>query len=1049
MFIPVTFAYDGGNVLDGFQGNLAAAKVQNPPVPSFFFIQMNTNGCKENFKYAPRIFFDGPAPQYGEVSSCWKGVFPIIKVVFTVSGVYSVKASSNELPINMEALAMTVSPSEIVASKFSVLGSVFNVPQANRETSILVQSRDIFGNLVNDCTSSIFASIEPQNQGLDSLIPANDFNLAYLKQQSIPTVSFNFTKCVNGEYRNDFFVRLSSDYLISVLINGTLATGMPVKKAFIGEIQDVVMDFSLADSFTSYGRWKYFVITLPKNGIGFQARATRIEDPTSTGQPWIFAEYDTVTLKPDPDVVTFGTRTAFSGRDCVACRVHVPPSFSQAGKWYIGVYAAHGNVRFRVDIERYSMSTLTVLQSSTYVLKPGLFAYFMFNITSTAGFQVQVKAVGIGGLITASVKRGGIPTNIYDVSSVNAKAMLAQDVKTASIAQPADPSIADTWYIAVMASVASVQITVSLNIFKENVFILGDQASYARSTVDAGSVVYFKFVVDVNSKVDGLEIAVIPEELKSDILSAVKLGSFPSTSEDTSFPIKPCTHCRLSVMTKINIKTSWTIGIFGNTVGGTFVLRARATSSCPNQCTGNGNCIQKKLKVCICFPGYKGIDCSKPIKEKVLVWFPFTKDILDISGNNELAFLKMNKGSDVRFSEDRGLSILDAFIIMSIPQSQIFCHPGHKTDENAQANSSAPAGEKNFQTSGACQQYDVLQEMTVIFFFFQPAHASFDAIFFHRFPFQVIFTTKFSRFPGTGSFIGVGKESKIAGRADADNQGMWSWLLYPMVHTDAISTIVDLMFRNDTHEHSIQENVALPIGIVGAQTPLLQRIPPKQQRFPDYDPLLKLDTSYHIAIVFKPFRAQLFVNGELEKEMIIPKMKLKDILVDGWLHLGHDCRFAEFERLFFGSFKDLRILSYAASPFEIATHYRDGLLWFAAKANYLTSLSVEKGSVENPSPLAFQNMGSLPVTASPHEEACANYRVANENDTLVSSMSCPFEGGQVSWLNYNSVNYNYRKYTNERIMYGLGMIITINQENRVFTKPITDSFNDYSIKEDL
>jgi hypothetical protein len=219
LFVPVTFAYDGGNVLDGFQGNLAAAKVQNPPVPSFFFMQMNTNGCKEDYKYAPRIFFDGPAPQYGEVSSCWKGVFPIIKVVFTVSGVYSVKASSNELPIQMEALAMTVSPSEIVASKFSVIGSVFNVPQANRETSILVQSRDIFGNLVNDCTSSIFASIEPQNQGLDSLIPANDFNLAYLKQQSIPTVSFNFTKCVNGEYRNDFFVRLSSNYLISVLIN--------------------------------------------------------------------------------------------------------------------------------------------------------------------------------------------------------------------------------------------------------------------------------------------------------------------------------------------------------------------------------------------------------------------------------------------------------------------------------------------------------------------------------------------------------------------------------------------------------------------------------------------------------------------------------------------------------------------------------------------------------------------------------------------------------------------------------------------------------------
>jgi hypothetical protein len=166
-------------------------------------------------------------------------------------------------------------------------------------------------------------------------------------------------------------------------------------------------------------------------------------------------------------------------------------------------------------------------------------------------------------------------------------------------------------------------------------------------------------------------------------------------------------------MTKLNIKASWTIGVFGNTIGGTFVLRAKATSSCPNQCTGNGNCIQKKMKVCICFPGYKGIDCSKPIKEKVMFWFPLTQDILDISGNNELSFLKLNKGGVVLYSQDRGVSILDAFFIMRIPQSQTFCHPGHNTDENAQTNSSAPAGEKKFKTSGTCQEYDVLQEMTV------------------------------------------------------------------------------------------------------------------------------------------------------------------------------------------------------------------------------------------------------------------------------------------------------------------------------------------------
>ena len=1046
MIFVVIYTYDGGNVLDGFQGDLTTTKVQYPPVPSFFFVRMNTNGCKESYKYAPRIYFDGPSPQHAEVSSCWKELFPIIRIIFTVSGVYSVKASSTQLPVNLETFIMTVEPSGIDISKFTTSGSVFDIPQANKETSIIVQSRDVFGNPVNDCSLSIFASIVPQNQGLDSLIPANDLNRAYLQQQSIPTVNLNITTCVSGQYRNNFFVRLSSDYVISVYIKGILATGMPVKKTFIGEIADVSMDFSLSDSFTSYGRWKYFVITLPNEGIGFQARATRIEDPASRGQPWVFVEFEKVTLKPDPDMISSDVRTVFSNRDCVACRVHIPPSFSKAGKWYIGVYAAHDNVRFRVDIERYSMQPLNDLQASKVTLKPGLFAYFVFNITSTTGFQVQVRAVGIGGLITVSVKRGSIPRNIYDVSLVNAKSMLALDVKTASIAQPADPVIADAWYISVMASVASVQITASLNVFKANVFVLGDQGSYKKATVDAGSVIYFRFSIDVNSKVDGIEIAVVPEALNSDILSAVKLGSFASSPQDSSFPINPCTHCRLSVMTKIDIRTVWTIAIFGNTIGGAFVLRARATSSCPNSCTGNGQCIQKKLKVCVCFPGYRGIDCSKPIKEKILFWFPFTHDILDISGNNELAFVKLNKGSSVSFSESQGASILDAYFIMRLPQSQVYCHPGHQVDENAQKNTSAPATDRVFTSSGACQEYDIQQEMTV---FFNSTCLLINLLSTYNTLTQVMFLTNFPRFPGTGSFIGAGKESTVAGRGDADNRGMWSWLLYPMQHTDAVSTVVDFMFRNDTHEHSIQEKVALPISNGAAELPLLQKIPPKQQKFPNYNPLLKLDTPYHIAIVFKPFKAQLFVNGKLEKEMDIPKFKLTKISGGGWVHLGHDCRFAEYERLFFGSFKDLRVLSYAASEFEIKTHYSEGKLWFAARANYLYSLSLEKGSVDYPAPLAFQNMGSMPSTTSPHEEACSNYRVANEHDTLVTSMSCPFEGGQVSWMNYNSVNYNYRKYTSQRIMYGLGMMMSIYAEYRTFPKPITDSFNDYSIREDL
>ena len=117
------------------------------------------------------------------------------------------------------------------------------------------------------------------------------------------------------------------------------------------------------------------------------------------------------------------------------------------------------------------------------------------------------------------------------------------------------------------------------------------------------------------------------------------------------------------------------------------------------------------------------------------------------------------------------------------------------------------------------------------------------------------------------------------------------------------------------------------------------------QAFPDeWTPILRFGNWYHLAGVYGPNRTQLFVYGILASEYRSPTSYLIDV-PNAELHIGHDVRcrllalgllqfsifdllmlkfptrarrYQSFSRLFFGGVRDVRLLRYAASPFEIS-----------------------------------------------------------------------------------------------------------------------------------
>ena len=428
-------------------------------------------------------------------------------------------------------------------------------------------------------------------------------------------------------------------------------------------------------------------------------------------------------------------------------------------------------------------------------------------------------------------------------------------------------------------------------------------------------------------------------------MQVLKRAQHPITLTDSTFKSKPCTHCRITIMTRQRLQATWYVGVYAGATGGEFDLKVKLLESCPNECFGNGVCVQRKIKVCRCFPGYTGIDCRDAIKEKVFAWYPLDGSAADQSGNKRPFFYKTNSEGSLKYAND-GLDLRDSFIIMPKPTPAVACSQFLRmaeptpadlqwgdeqttdlgtTDRNRVQAIVPEVGDwytwnelgkakGNPRIGETCAEYNPRREMTIMF------HVRVD-----------------ERGLSPGSLMTLGKPSLVVGRHDADEVGKWSWSLYPVPHPNGRHIVFDMYLRNLTHEVSLREEEIYEIDgkPIFEKPDFWTRTFPNgwcrdSVRPPNADGLCEyMDKKeyYHIAAVFAPRRVELYIDATLVGVAKLDLWNLTDT-PGGRIQFGHDPRYSPYERLFFGQVRDIRILRYAASLEEITSVLQKGDTWF-------------------------------------------------------------------------------------------------------------------------
>ena len=268
------------------------------------------------------------------------------------------------------------------------------------------------------------------------------------------------------------------------------------------------------------------------------------------------------------------------------------------------------------------------------------------------------------------------------------------------------------------------------------------------------------------------------------------------------------------------------MGVYTGSTGGTFNIRLNMFESCPNDCFGNGECVQRKTRACVCYPGYTGIDCRDALKDKIFSWHPMDVDTLDVSGNKRPVFYKINRYGDTGFVNG-GVKLLDTYLIFPKPKAAVVCRGFHRI---------APTDEKNYQwespvsvEEGSAENNVVKGDVPGVSEWYSwnelgdpsastghtgnPRQGETCAEYNPRREMTTMFRIRIDEpLPSPGTLFGLARASKQFGRADVNAKGAWSWMIYPRQHPNGKNILVDLLIRNDTHEISLREKQIWPIN---------------------------------------------------------------------------------------------------------------------------------------------------------------------------------------------------------------------------------------------
>lgn len=422
--------------------------------------------------------------------------------------------------------------------------------------------------------------------------------------------------------------------------------------------------------------------------MGFVVEVVKTD--SNRGQPWTYVRYNSIWS--DIQEPEGGIRTEYpiarQSIYCRTCRVHVPPNLGQVGFWYVAVFGFEDDSYHIVTATRYTDVTLSPSVVITGTVDPGQYAFFHFPMVAHSGFQVRASVTNEGGgELTTTLKKSAWPTVDTDCSSVFGVALLQTFCQDCILDHPPTFLAAGLWYISILGHTIPVNYQVALIVFEENQVVFGAKPNTL--TLPLYTWGYYSFTIDADVEPDALQIQVVPSQAVFNVTTVLKRSDYPISLTDSTFNTEACSHCRITVMTRQKFQATWYLGVYTGSTGGDFNIRMNMYQSCPNDCFGNGECVQRKIRACVCYPGYTGIDCRDALKDKVFSWHPLDRDTLDISGNKRPLFYKINQNGQTGFANG-GLMLLDTYIIMPKPRPTMVCRGFHRIED-------PPTDPKNFQ----------------------------------------------------------------------------------------------------------------------------------------------------------------------------------------------------------------------------------------------------------------------------------------------------------------------------------------------------------------
>eukprot|EP00960_Hanusia_phi_P030549 748699-Hanusia_phi.AAC.3 len=964
--VGIQFSVSGGNQ----PGMMSAFRTAQVGVQYFALLQSNfQNGlCGQTYgtpevqqRYKPIIRFDIASLQYksyppaspvlqaadvspGDLSNglfdetryaqvtgqCLNGAF-VFSFVLTISGSYNVWIYVDTVNPQLTAgspLSMVVAPDPQILSNFRAEGPIISCTNttlcmANQNMIFYLLAKDKYLNDATECTETVKVQVQPAQLSLDHFTLTNvitnattgvttQTNQVHYQSETIQGFQGVVQGCNQGKYEVTIFATLSADYVANVYVGNLLVYGSPFKFHIYPQQIDLNLG-SAKQGLVTYTRWSYFRVYIP-NPYGFQVNV--IKTDSNNGQPWTFLRYDQVfSVFEEPDSRD-SYPVAAAEYYCQSCRLHLAPEKCKVGYWYVSVYGFQDDSYFSITVTQYSSTQIVSSVPALGRVEPGFYQYYYFNVTSSAGFQVRASSTtSTQGSLVATLKQDSYPLTEYDASSSLGQALISQ--RCLDCILDVLPSTSDTgmWFMSVIATSYAVDFQVLFLEFEQHRINFGSkQYSYSLAAYTWG---YFYFDITPDMTPDGFRVSVIPVSARYNLTTVLKKATFPISLTDNTFRELPCSSCRVTVMSKLALQSRWYIGVYAGSTGGSFDIRVQLLQSCPNQCFGNGQCVQQKTKNCVCYPGYTGIDCSKVVKEKVFAWYPLINSVVDYTDNKTPMFFVINNSSNLDF-DSNGILISDSFLAIPKPTPAVACAMFLNLDQPSTSDlqwgeqvvvNEGTAAQNRVQqtipevgdwyrwnqignpvgnpfTNETCAEYNPRRELTVMF----------------RFQMDNIF-------PSRGSLMSLGRQSSIIGRQDVNDNKMWSWQLAPYQHPNGINVLVDLYLRNATHEISVREHAIYPIDgkdIFYKSNRLTSTFPngwcidglypnPKTGTCKYFE----LGKNYHLAFTFGPRRVNLYVDATLVAFMDLGLWNLTDV-PSGRIEFGHDPRYASFERLFFG-----------------------------------------------------------------------------------------------------------------------------------------------------